>query len=203
MEREPRQEGGAVALDPDRARLQKRGKLRRAQHHIVERPAVDSDRRGRRRVGPAGTRHFDAAADEHRDRLLAVGQHELETAVQRRALRGVEARRERVEEDGSRDRADEAAALAVGRRGGDLRPAQAGGGAQIIVAPRPRFGLIAELVIGGGQRGARVPIGGIGKDQLVQQFRPPRSPRAPPPAACPARLPARHIWARSVRAAAG
>src|SRR3546814_15103591 len=91
-------------------------------------------------------------------RLVAVGQHELESALQRRPLDGVEARRERIEKDRCGNRADEAAALPVARRRRDLGAAQAGGGGEIIVAPRPRLRLIAELVLGRGERHARVLV---------------------------------------------
>src|SRR3546814_9926693 len=37
-------------------------------------------------------------------------------------------------------------------------------------APRPRFGLIAELVIGRGERRATGRIVGLGKDELVQKL---------------------------------
>src|SRR3546814_5937132 len=72
--------------------------------------SVDRDRRGRRRVGRAIAREFDPAADDDRDAFLAVGQDELERPADLAALRGVEARRERVEKDRGRDRADETAA---------------------------------------------------------------------------------------------
>src|SRR3546814_20308967 len=67
--------------------------LRLTQHHIVQSLAVDGDGCGRRRVGDAVAREFDPAIDDHRDRLVAVGQHELEDDVKRRSPGGVEARR--------------------------------------------------------------------------------------------------------------
>src|SRR3546814_14166785 len=51
-----------------------------------------------------------------------------------------------------------------------LGAAQAGGGGEIIVAPRPRLRLIAELVIGRGERRARVLVIWLGQDQLVQKL---------------------------------
>src|SRR3546814_13313493 len=84
---------------------------------------------------------------------------------------GVEARRECIEKDRCGNRADEAAALPVARRRGDLGAAQAGGGGEIIVAPRPRLRLIAELVVGRGERRARILVIRLGKDPLVQQDR--------------------------------
>src|SRR3546814_12565897 len=69
---------------------------------------------------------FRSALDDDRDRLVAVGQHELESALQRRPLDGVEARRERIEKDRCGNRADEAAALPVARRRRDPGAAQAG-----------------------------------------------------------------------------
>src|SRR3546814_12498859 len=105
-------------------------------------------------------------------RLVAVGQHELESALQRRPLDGVEARRERIEKDRCGNRADEAAALPVARRRRDLGAAQAGGGGEIIVAPRPRLRLIAELVIGRGKRRARVLLIWLAQTQLHQNIVP-------------------------------
>src|SRR3546814_12152775 len=112
----------------------------------------------------------DVCSSDLRDRLVAVGQHELEDAVQRRSPGGVEARRECIEKDRCGNRADEAAALPVARRRGDLGAAQAGGGGEIIVAPRPRLRLIAELVVGRGERRARILVIRLGKDQLVQKL---------------------------------
>src|SRR3546814_4763422 len=78
--------------------------------------SVDRDRRGRRRVGRAIARELAPAADDDRDAFLAVGQDALERPADLAALRGVEERRERVEKDRGRDRADENAALHIARR---------------------------------------------------------------------------------------
>src|SRR3546814_11173959 len=51
-----------------------------------------------------------------------------------------------------------------------LGAAQAGGGGEIIVAPRPRLRLIAELVVGRGERRARILVIRLGKDQRVQKL---------------------------------
>src|SRR3546814_2200076 len=133
---------------------------------IVQSLAVDGDGCGRRRVGYAVAGEFDPPRDDLLYRLVAVGQHEMEDAVQRRSPGGVEARRECIEKDRCGNRADEAAALPVARRRGDLGAAQAGGGGEIIVAPRPRLRLIAELVVGRGERRARILVIRLGKDQL-------------------------------------
>src|SRR3546814_11539851 len=98
---------------------------------------------------------FRSALDDDRDRLVAVGQHELESALQRRPLDGVEARRERIEKDRCGNRADEAAALPVARRRRALGAAQAGGGGAIIGAPRPRPPLLAGPGLGRGAPPAR------------------------------------------------
>ncbi len=148
MEREPRQKGLPIAVDADRTRLDQRGELRARHHRFVEDLAVYRDRRGGGRVGHAIARKFDPAANDDGDAFLAVGQDELENPPERISFRGVEARRERIEKDHGRDRADEAAALPIARRRLDRVSAQASGSGEIIIPPRPRFGLIAHLVIG-------------------------------------------------------
>ena len=115
--------------------------MRASHHSFVEDLAVNRDRRGGGRVGHAIARKFDPAVDDDGDAFLAVGQNELENSLDRAALRSVEARRERVEEDRGGDRADEAAALPVARRRFDGLAAQARRCGEIIVAPGARFGL--------------------------------------------------------------
>src|SRR3546814_21129444 len=85
-------------------------------------------------------REFDPAADDDRDAFLAVGQDELERPADLAALRGVEARRERVEKDRGRDRADETAALPIARRRFDGVAAQAGRAGEIIRSEERRVG---------------------------------------------------------------
>jgi hypothetical protein len=105
------------------------------------------------------------------DGLFRVGQKELEAAFYVAALGGIEAGGEAIEEHIGGNGADIRAALrAVARRLRGFIAAQGGGGAEIIVPPCAGFGLIAELIIGRGERGAGGGVFWLGENEFAEDF---------------------------------